>query len=135
MRNVFTTLLLFFGLVCFSSAASAQPPAVARAVFTSAVKAHEPVDAITRLTNDHGRLYFFTELDGLAGHTITHRWIYQGKVMAEIDFKVKSDRWRVWSSKHLLPEWTGEWQVDIVEQDGTVLDTSTFEYVPVATER
>ncbi len=113
--------------------AQPAPPAdaVARAVFTSGVQDHEPVDSFTKLSDDHDKVYFFTELHGLAGHTITHRWIYQGKVKADVTFQVKGERWRVWSSKRLEPSWTGTWQVDVLDQDGTVLDSTTFDYIPV----
>jgi hypothetical protein len=109
--------------------AAAPPDAVARAVFTSGVKDHEPVDSFSKISDEHDKVYFFTELHGLAGHTITHRWIYQGKVKADVTFQVKGNRWRVWSSKRLEPSWTGTWQVDVMDGE-TVLDSATLEVMP-----
>lgn len=101
---------------------------VARAVFTDAVKDHEPTDTITNLTNDVTNITFFTELQGMQGQTVTHRWEHDNKVMAEVKFEVGGPRWRVFSSKRLDPSWTGEWKVSVVDANGGTLSASTFTY-------
>ncbi len=105
-------------------------PRVTRSQFTSAVRDREPVDRVDVLTNDRRRVYFFTELHGLAGQTVTHRWSWQGRVMAEIRFPVGGPRWRVWSSKNLLPAWTGTWEVSVLDGQGRVLHRARLRYVP-----
>jgi hypothetical protein len=67
--------------------------------------------------------------------TNAHRWELDGKPMADIPFQVGSPRWRVWSSKNLEPEWTGEWKVTVVGSGGEVLEEARFQYLPVAGER
>ena len=119
--------LLLFTISTFAAQAAAIE--VSRAQFTSAIEQREPVDEIGQLGIDHGRIYFFSEIHNGQGHTITHRWLYQGKVMAEITFDIKGPRWRVWSSKNLLPFWTGTWTVQVVDGDGRVLTEKTFKYV------
>lgn len=101
---------------------------VARAVFTSEIQNREPTDTITSLSNDRNKIYFFSELTGLGGQIVTHRWEYQGKTMAEIKFNVGGPRWRVWSSKTLLPQWTGEWRVSIIDGSGNKIAEETFNY-------
>jgi hypothetical protein len=101
---------------------------VARAVFTSEIQNREPTDTISSLSNDHNKIYFFSELTGLGGQIITHRWEYQDKTMAEIKFNVGGPRWRVWSSKTLLPQWTGEWRVSIIDGSGNKIAEQTFNY-------
>ncbi len=101
---------------------------VARAVFTSGIKDREPTDTITSLTNDITSISFFTELQGLQGQTVTHRWEHDNKVMAEVKFEVGSARWRVFSNKRLDPSWTGEWKVSVVDASGGTLSASTFTY-------
>ena len=59
---------------------------------------------------------------------MTHRWIYFGDVMAEVSFYVGGDRWRVWSSKNLLPEWRGDWNVVVLDDAGNVLHEDTLIY-------
>ena len=114
------------------TAAPPQAGSVARAVFTSAVTEREPADTITSLSNDATNIMFFTELQGLQGQTVTHRWEHGDKVMAEIKFDVGSARWRVFSSKRLDPSWTGEWKVSVVDANGGTLSTSTFTYTAAA---
>ncbi len=103
---------------------------VARAIFTTAIVDREPVDTLEMLSTDTNRVFFFTDLRGLGGQIVTHRWEHNGQAMAEITFRVGSGaRWRVYSSKNLLPEWTGTWKVVVNNENGETLHTSTFEYV------
>ncbi len=116
-----------------SSAASAESPQpdageVVRAAFTSAVVDREPVDSILSLGNGESHVYCFTELRGLAGQHVTHRWEYEGKVMAEVSFDVGGWRWRVWSRKNLRPEWHGHWRVSVVDESGRVLAQRDLAY-------
>lgn len=104
-------------------------PRIARSQFTTAVVDREPTDNVVMLTSNSDKVYYFTELSNLAGQRITHRWQYQGKLMAEIKFDVKSDRWRVFSSKKIRPDWTGEWSVDLIDEDGNSLKTNSLEVV------
>ncbi len=48
--------------------------------------------------------------------------------MAEIDFKVKGHRWRVYSSKWLERGWLGTWKVSVVDRSGRTLSTNEFYY-------
>ena len=101
---------------------------MARAIFTSGINDREPTDTITTLTNDATNITFFTELQGMQGQTVTHRWEHGDKVMAEVKFDVGGSRWRVFSSKKLDPSWTGEWKVSVVDANGGTLSASTFTY-------
>jgi len=103
---------------------------VVRAIFTTAIVDREPIDTLETFSTDTNRIFFFTDLRGLGGQIVTHRWEHNGQVMAEITFRVGSGtRWRVYSSKNLLPEWTGTWEVVINNANGEALHTNTFEYV------
>jgi hypothetical protein len=112
------------------SAATAAPVqgTVARAAITHAVENHEPIDNVTDVTTDIGKISYFTELRGMEGQTVTHRWQHNGETMAEIPFQVGGSRWRVFSSKKLAPTATGEWQVSVVDAGGRTLHTDTFMY-------
>ena len=102
---------------------------VARAIFTSEIIDREPADDLTEISNTTDRIYFFTDLRNLTGQIITHRWEYHDKVMAEVKFKVGGGpRWRVYSSKNLLPEWTGVWTVIVTDENEQTLDASVFNY-------
>ena len=107
---------------------------VARSAFTTAIEDREPVDQVGQLTNEHSKIYFFTELRGMSGHTVTHRWEQGGEVRAEVSFNVGGDRWRVWSSKNLEPSWLGEWQVSVMDEGGNVIAQESFAYIPAGDE-
>ena len=112
-----------------TSAVETTSPTVERSQFTTAIVDREPTDNVVTLTNNSDKIYFFSELANLKGHTITHRWEYQGKLMAEIKFDVKSNHWRVYSSKNIKPGWTGEWTVELVDENGTPLDVENLQIV------
>ena len=99
-----------------------------RALFTTAIENHEPVGSIDALPNATGQVYFYTEIVGMTGQTITHRWIYDGEVRAEVPITIAGPRWRAYSSKKLLPSWTGNWTVEVVDTTGKVLATKHLTY-------
>jgi hypothetical protein len=113
-----------------SAPAAAGSPGVALARFTTAVEGREPIDAVTFLSNGAREVLFYTDLRGLEGETVVHRWEFAGEVMAEVPFEVGGERWRVWSSKALRPEWTGDWTASVVGPQGEVLAIETFTYQP-----
>lgn len=105
---------------------------VSRAAFTEAVVNREPKSRITELPNSKQFIYYFSELKGMAGQYVSHRWIHDGKVMHEAKFNVGATRWRVWSSLPLQREWLGSWQVQVVNDLGQVVRSDSFNYVPAA---
>jgi hypothetical protein len=101
-----------------------------RAIFTTGIVQHEPVDDVDSLSTATERIYFFTEIAGLQGKTIRHRWIHNNQVLAEIPIAIGGPNWRVYSSKKFLPEWTGEWTVLVVDEDENVLGKKSLIYYP-----
>ncbi len=101
---------------------------VARAIVTSGISEREPVDEVSQIAADSAQAYFFTELRGMQGQRVVHRWVHNDTVMAEVGFDVNGPRWRVWSSKSLMPEWAGTWQVSVVDGNGEVLVSREFSY-------
>ena len=101
---------------------------VKRAVFTTKIKKLEPTDNIKALPNNKKQVYFFTDLRGMKGQRVKHRWIYKGKVRAEVEFKVKGQRWRVYSKKKLKRGWLGDWTVLTVDRRGRTLSKNKFAY-------
>jgi hypothetical protein len=109
----------------------AMPAAdVARSQFTTGIDNREPVDDLNNLSNDLETAWFFTEIRNGKGQVITHQWWHDGELVAEVPFNVNGNRWRVWSSKDLMADWTGEWTVRVVDQDDRKLAEQSFNYVP-----
>ena len=101
---------------------------VARATFAAGIQDREPVAPSDVFVNEMSPVFFFTEIMGGDGRTIVHRWKYQGNVMADVSFTIQGPRWRIYSSKVLLPFWVGTWTVDVLEND-VILGTWSFDYL------
>ena len=101
---------------------------VVRSAFTRNIDDREPAENLQNLTNENGQVKFFTELRDMSGQTAIHRWEYEGKVVAEVAFDVKGPRWRVWSSKSLVPQWTGDWKVSVINGAGEVISEKNLSY-------
>lgn len=106
---------------------------LARSTFTTGVVDREPQDSIEMASNDVDKIYYFNEILGATGDTITHRWTYGDQVMAEVSFEIGGPRWRVYSSKQLLPSWVGEWTVAVIDSAGRTLSEDSFVYTEAAT--
>ena len=73
---------------------------------------------------------------------ITLVWSLNGEEKARHDLPVKSPSWRTWATKNLLPEWTGQWEVKVLNPQGDILKAVEFtvggepmkEEAPAATE-
>lgn len=111
-----------------AAAPANQSASVARAQLTSRVVGREPVDTLrSPVYARTGRdIYYFTDFRDLDGHTVVHRWEYNGQVLATIPFRIGGDRWRVYSSKRVGDNQTGPWRVSAVDKNGTVLAIADF---------
>jgi hypothetical protein len=126
MRQILNTLII---TVAFTFSFNAKAGEVSRAIFTIGIDNREPVTEVDTLSsNSNTEISFFTELSDLQGHTITHQWTYNDKVMFEKSFEVNGGRWRVWTSKIFLPEWSGTWTVNVLDTDRSVIESKSFEY-------
>lgn len=111
-------LLIILSLGVFSQFVTAQ---VALSQLTSSIENREPTDnleGIVQGQNDEmQRVYFFTQVTGLANQQIIHRWLYQGDEKAAVTLNIGSDNWRTYSSKRLPRYWQGKWQVQVWQGD------------------
>lgn len=101
-----------------------------RAFFTSGIENREPIDRLTEQTPHRKQLYFFSDFRGATGQTLYHEWHYERELMGKVEFKIKGPRWRVYSRKNILPEWSGFWTVLIRDEQGKVLHQQRIEVQP-----
>lgn len=100
---------------------------VVEAAITTGVIDHLPIDSVESYTVAAGKLYCFTRVLGSAGRDkVIHVWRLDGREMARIELPLRSDDFRTWSVKTLQPSWSGQWQVDVVDDAGTVLVSLPF---------
>ena len=102
-------------------------PVVAEATLTTGVLDRQPVDNLTTVDADVRRIYLWTRVVGAEGEVqLEHVWYRGDDEMARVPLRISGSNWRTWSSKNIEPSWTGEWRVEVVGPDGTVLETVKF---------
>lgn len=101
---------------------------VHRSTVTSKIVNREPVDSVMSVGSQDARVYYFTELRGMNGREVIHRWEHKGAVMAEVRFRIRGNRWRIWSSKNLVSGWSGEWKVSVIDASGKALASNQFSF-------
>ncbi len=74
------------------------------------------------------QLALYSEVKGLNGQTIEHRWYYEGKLMTRITLPVKLDYWRTYSRKEFDANQKGEWRVEILDPQQNLLFSHHFHY-------
>ncbi|MFZ1985243.1 MAG: DUF2914 domain-containing protein [Desulfatitalea sp.] len=78
-------------------------------------------------SKDLSKVYCFCRVVGVTDESsITQNWYYKGALKSSIQLPVRSANWRTWSAKNLSPEWTGEWMVEILSENGTPLESIIF---------
>lgn len=83
--------------------------------FCLGVEEREPVSEDTMFSSDVGQIFFWSNVLNDGDETsIEHVWYYNGEEKARVMLPAKYSRNRIWSSKTILPEWTGEWMVVIM---------------------
>jgi hypothetical protein len=92
------------------------------------MKTRAVVGEAATFPSDGERVYCLTRVHGMSPPTtVTHVWYFEGKTMARVDLSVGSQNWRTWSYKTYKPDWTGSWEVKVLDQDGMVLGSAGFE--------
>lgn len=110
--------------------ASGEPqPAVQipEAVVCQEVVDRAPVGAADVFAKEVPRVYCFTRVVGAdPGTQLVHNWYHQGNLKASVTLNVGSSDYRTWSYKTMMPQWTGEWMVEILSANGTPLENIIF---------
>ena len=123
-----TSALALLLLLPLTMLVGADSGPVQQAVITTAIDSKaQPVSNLSSVDSTVGNVVFFTEVVGLAGQTITHRWIFNGNEIATINIRIRGNSSKNWSSTTLASHQTGTWEAQVVDSSGTVLVSRTFE--------
>jgi hypothetical protein len=106
--------------------AEATAAAVADAKLGTGVVDREPQGIAESFTSDVGKVYCWTKVTGAEGTEITHAWFKGDEKMGEVKLAVKYPSTRTWSAKTIPADGKGDWRVDVVAADGTVLKSLSF---------
>ncbi|MCK4537098.1 MAG: DUF2914 domain-containing protein [Desulfuromonadales bacterium] len=99
-------------------------------VMTTAVEERAPVDNVEVFPAADGQLYCFTRVTGAGEPTeIVHVWYRGEQLMSRVVLPVKSPDWRTWSTKSFLPDWQGEWRVEVQDVEGSLLKILKFKLI------
>ncbi|MFC1838917.1 DUF2914 domain-containing protein [Thermodesulfobacteriota bacterium] len=127
-KIIFLTLVMVLGIYCFSSAQDDSGLVVDEIQICASVEGRTPQGTALSFSADIERVYCFTKLKNSGESSkVIHAWYYKDKEMARVELSVRAATWRTWSSKRILPSWTGEWRVDVLSPDGNVLSSKSFE--------
>ncbi|MBI5117630.1 DUF2914 domain-containing protein [Candidatus Poribacteria bacterium] len=99
---------------------------VVDAVMCLKVENRQPVDAGTSFPADVGQVWCWSRIKDADGTAIKHVYYHNDKEKASVELKIGSPLFRTFSSKRILPGWTGKWRVDIVDASGAVMKSLDF---------
>jgi len=98
------------------------------AVTTKIVKGN-PIDLVRRISSSSVKsLYCFTRMTAPEGTdtTIKHVWYNGEEKVGEYVLPVKGVKWRTYSKKNIQKGWSGDWRVEVLASDGTLMKTIKF---------
>ncbi|HVE84505.1 MAG TPA: DUF2914 domain-containing protein [Myxococcales bacterium] len=109
-----------------AAAAGGSGVEIVDAKIATGVTNREPDGAGTSFKADVGKLYCWMKVKGPEGSKVTAAWFKGDEEMGKVELELKHATMRTWSSKTITPEMKGDWRVDIMGPDGTVLQTLKF---------
>ena len=93
----------------------------------SAIEDRMPVDTVEVFPVGTEKVFAWCRVTGAVDSvSIWLDWYYQGELKAETELSVKSSNWRTWGSKTLLADWTGEWEVRVLDSGKNILRSVSF---------
>ena len=121
--------LLLAGTWAVAQDAAAEPEVTVNIAFGTGIdrETRSLVGKETSFDAETEMIYCFTRVKGLVPPAaVTHAWYLNGKTMARVELNVGSGNWRTWSTKRIRPDWTGNWEVKVLDANGQVLASREF---------
>ena len=132
MKKVFTSPVIL--IVCmalgmvFAVAAIASTIQVESSAIGEDVVNREVVSQGDSFSASVGKLYCFSKIANLENYTeVVHAWYYGSEQRARVTLNVNPPAWRTYSSKIIQAHEIGVWRVEILDQDGNLLETVRFQ--------
>jgi len=100
------------------------------AQITTAIVRRYPANEISTLSDLHQPISFFTEVSGMNGRQVTHRWYHGNDLVFETSFPIRNDVWRVWSTQQLPEGMPGAWTLAAVDEANDVLAARGLTFQP-----
>ena len=79
--------------------------------------------------NDVDSLYCYTRIQNQSKkQEVKHVWYYEDQLMTQIRYNIKkSNIYRSWTRKTILPHQVGHWRVDIQDSAGKIIGSKEFQ--------
>ena len=128
MKKVFTLPVILIVCMVFAAVAFASTVQVENAAIGEDVVNREVVSQGASFSTSVGKLYCFSKIANIDSHTnVVHAWYYGSEERARVSLNVTPPAWRTYSSKVIQAHEIGVWRVEILDQDGNLLDTVRFQ--------
>ena len=87
-----------------------------------------PVGSDLIFTSNVDSLYCFTRIQNPGQkREVKHIWYFKDQMMTQVRYNVrKSNIYRSWTKKTILPNQIGDWRVDIQDNNGTIIGSKSF---------
>ena len=128
MRTRLIPTLLAVGLLAAAFTpedAIAQDQISVDLVTATGVENRQPVGAAETFPASVGKVYAWMSVTGAADQAIQVVWTH-GSHTFNVPLEIGGSPWRTWSSKTILPIWTGEWTVQVLDAQGSSIASATF---------
>ncbi len=100
---------------------------IRRSAIALDVENREPIKLSQQVSVQQDRVYCWMHIINGQGVKVTVRWIGRGRRIAEVHLPVGSNSWRTWAYISLKPSMIGPAQVEILDENGEILKTLSFE--------
>lgn len=116
------------GAASETSAPAAEAPSsavtVEKIVIGTGVEAREPLGEAAEFMSSVGRVYCWNKVKSeTVPVSIKHVWYADGKMINDVTLNINVSPSRTWSYKTV---WPAAWKVEVVDDAGTVIETSEF---------
>ena len=88
-----------------------------------------PVGSDVVFTNSVDSLYCYTRIQNTGSKKeVKHIWYFENQIMTQVRYNVKkSNIYRSWTKKTILPHQIGKWRVDVHDNHGTIIGSKEFQ--------
>ena len=93
------------------------------------ISQRNPIGADVVFMNDVDSLYCYTRIKNLGEKSeVKHVWYFEDNIMTQVRYNVKkSNIYRSWTKKTILPNQVGSWRVDVQDYNGKIIGSKKFQ--------
>lgn len=123
---LFAVVVSLFAVTAFAQETTTAAMSAEVKVCTEIVD-RMPVGEASSFPASVGQVFVWSRITGGASEsTVKHVYSHNGTEVASVELRVNGSSWRTWSSKSILPSWTGDWEVKVVDASGATIGSASF---------